>query len=220
MRGNPQFYSPQFMSALAQQLPPGITATGKPGELNIEGVGVRKFADMRQDFIYDRVQIAATNAAGTELWFFRDIQNKTRLETNMSQSARLPEGQQAVVYGVNFVLEPHTPPLDAEEILTLGYGEFILDDDNRVMSGPILVFPQRYGMYGNIMTTANDSQEGVVTNGIPSPGANPRLMIPLYISENRTFRFALRFYEACNLPSAAATAAWVMLSCLVSRPLS
>jgi len=207
------------MAALAQQLPPGITATGKPGELNIEGVGVRKFADMRQDVIYDRVQIPATNAAGTELTWFRDIQGKTRLQTNMTQSAKLPEGQQAVIYGINFVLAPNTPPLDAETILSLGYGEFVLDDDNRVTSGPLLIFPQRYGMYGNIMTTANDAQEGVVSNGIPSAGANPRMMIPLYISENRTFRFMVRFYEACNPPSAATNEAWVILSCLMSRPL-
>lgn len=217
--GNPQLYSPQFMAALAQQLPPGITATGKPGELNIEGVGVRKFADMRQDRLYDRVQIPAANAAGTELVWFRDIQGKTRLETNMTQSSKLPEGQQAVVYSIAFIVRDDCPPKDKAEIYATGYGEMVLDDDNRVSSGPLIFFPQKYGMYGNIMTTKNDSDEGVVTNGIPSPGANPRMMIPLYLSENRTFRFTLHFYEACDLPTAAATYAWVALDCLISRPM-
>ena len=76
-----RYYSPQFMQSLGQMLPPGVTATGRPGELMIEGVGVKKFGDMRQDVIYDRVQVPAANPKGTELIWFRDIQNKTRLDT-------------------------------------------------------------------------------------------------------------------------------------------
>jgi len=212
-------YSPQFLSSLGQMLPPGVTATGKPGELMIEGVGVRKFADMRQDIIYDRVAIPATNAAGSELVWFRDIQGKTRFETNMTQSSKLPEGQEAVIYRVNFMIRAKAPVKDVIEILNTAYGEFVLDDDNNVMSGPIVTFASAYGHYGQIMTTKNAVDEGVVNNGIPSQGANPRLMLPLYVSENRTFRFNLKFYEACNLPSAAASAAWVILDSLKTRPL-
>jgi len=217
--GNSQLYSPQYMAALAQQMPPGVTATGKPGELNIEGVGIRKFADMRQDIIYDRVQIPAANAVGTELVWFRDIAGKTLLETNMRDASKLPMGQQAVIYRINFLIRDDCPPKDKAEVYSTGYGEFVLDDNNKVKEGPINVFPQTYGMYGNIMTTKNDSDEGVVTNGLPSPGANPRLMIPIYLAEGRTFRFSLHFWEACNLPSAAPTYAWVILDALRSRPL-
>ena len=72
-------YSPQFMAGLAQAFPPGVSATGKPGELFIEGVGVRKFADMRQDVIYDRVLLTpASIPAGTSFVYYRDIQGKTR----------------------------------------------------------------------------------------------------------------------------------------------
>ena len=208
----------QFLSQL-QQFPPGITATGRPGEIHIEGVGLRKVADMRQDRIWDRVTIPATNAAGTELVWYRDITGKTRLETSMTQQAKLPEGQEAIVFSVNFILNPMTPPNDVAQILRYGYGELVLDDDNRIMSGPIIFFPQKYGPYGNIMTTNTAVDEGLLTNGVPSPGANPRLMMPIYISENRTFRFTLRFYEACNLISVAATNAWVSMDVLISRPM-
>lgn len=217
MRYNPYAYGMSF--GTLSQILPGIRATGKPGEVDIPGVGVRKLQDMRQDHIWDRVAIAAVNAAGTEVVFFRDIQGKTRLETNMSQSAKLPEGQEAVVYRVNFVVVDSCAPKDKQEIYDKGYGEFVMDDDNRVLSGPIICFPQAYGMYGNIMTTSTDSDEGVVTAGVPSPGAIPRLMLPIFISENRTFRFNLWFYEACNLPSVAASAAWTILDVVWTRPL-
>ena len=213
-----RYASPQFLAQI-QQFPPGITATGRPGEIHIEGVGLRKVADMRQDRIWDRVAIPATNTAGSELVWFRDIAGKTRLETSMTQQAKLPEGQEAIVFSVNFILNPTTAPNDVTEILRRGYGELVLDDDNRIMSGPIIFFPQKYGPYGNIMTTNTAVDEGLVTNGVPSPGANPRLMMPIYISENRTFRWTLRFYETCNLPSTVATSAWVSMDVLISRPM-
>ena len=216
--GSHQLYSPQFMAALAQQLPAGVQSTGKPGELYIEGVGIRKFADLREDPIYDRVQIPASNAVGSELVWFRDIQGKNKLETNMTDSSKLPQGQQAVVIRINFVIRPDCPPEDVAEILSTAECEFVLDDNNVVNAGPVLIFPQAYGMSGHMMTTKNDTTMGVVTSGIPSPGANPRKMIPVYLAEGRTFRFTLHFYEACDLPSTAATHAWVILDCLRSRP--
>jgi len=219
MYGNPQSYRPQFMAGLAQQFPPGVTATGKPGELYIEGVGTRKFADMREDSIYDRVNIAAANPIGTEYVWFRDIPGKNLLDTNMRDASKLPQGQQAVVYRINFVLRDDTPPEDKTEILSTGYGAFILDDNNVVKEGPMPLFPQTYGAHGSISTTLNATTKGVVTSGVPSAGAIPKLMVPIYLAEGRTFRFILHFYEACNLPSAAATYAWVILDCLRSRPL-
>ena len=185
----------------------------------IEGVGVKKFGDMRQDVIYDRVQIPAANPKGTELVWFRDIQSKTRLDTNMSLSSKLPENQEALVYRINFMIQADCPPKDVQKVAALAYGEMVLDDDNRVMSGPIAIFASSKGLYGNIMTTANNAQEGVVSMGVPSPGAIPRLMLPIYISENRTFRFNVHFYEVCDLPSGSATYAWVILDSLVTRPL-
>lgn len=213
-----RYPSAAYLSQI-QQFPPGITATGRPGEIHIEGVGLRKVADMRQDRIWDRVAIPATNAAGSELVWFRDLAGKTRLETSMTQQSKLPEGQEAIVFSVCFILSPTTPPNDVTEILRRGYGELVLDDDNRILSGPLIFFPQRYGPYGNIMTTNTAVDDGLVTNGVPSPGANPRLMMPLYISENRTFRFTLRFWEVCNLPSVVATSAWVAMDVLISRPM-
>lgn len=211
-------YSAAFMQSLAQVFPPGVSATGKPGELFIEGVGVRKFADMRQDVIYDRVQLTpAAIPAGTNFVFYRDIQGKTRQDTNMSQSSRLPEGQEAIVYRINVMPQADVDPADIRLIIAQAYFEFVLDDDNRVKSGPAAVFPAAYGQYGNEQTTETASTVGVISNGIPSAGANPRLLIPIYISEGRTFRANLNFYTLTTL--SATGYCYVILDVLMTRPL-
>lgn len=212
-------YANPMNFGILSQILPGITATGKPGEVEIPGVGKRMLQDMRQDRIYDRVAIPGTNAAGTQIVFFRDIQGKSRLETNMSQSSKLPEGQEAVSYRISFVIREDAEPDDKLAIYSYGYGEFILDDDNRVLSGPVICFPQTYGAYGQENTTKNDTTVGIISSGVPSAGAVPRLMLPIYISENRSFRFNLWFYEACDLPSTVATAAWVIQDVIWTRPL-
>ncbi len=211
-------YSPQFMAGLAQAFPPGVSATGKPGELFIEGVGVRKFADMRQDVIYDRVLLTpASIPAGTSFVYYRDIQGKTRQDTNMSQSSRLPEGQEAIVYRINVMPQADVDEADVRLILAEGYHEFVLDDDNRVRSGPVVTFPSAYGQYGNEQTTTNLATVGVISNGIPSAGANPRLLIPIYLSEGRTFRANLNFFTATVL--SATSYCYVILDVLMTRPL-
>jgi len=198
-------------------MPPGITGTGKPGEYFIEGVGVRKFADMRQDVIYDRVHLTpAIIAASTRFVWFRDIQGKTRQDTNMSQSARLPQGEEAIVYRMNVMPQADVDEADVRLIIAEGYAEAVMDDDNTVKSGPLATFPSAYGQYGNEQTTTNLATVGVITNGIPSPGANPRLMIPHYIYEGRTFRFDIVFYTGTTL--SATSYCFVIYDVLRVRP--
>jgi len=216
MRGGQ--YSAAFMSTLGQVFPPGISPTGKPGELFIEGVGVRKFADMRQDVIYDRVQITpAAIPAGTDFVYFRDIQGKTRQDTNMSQSSRLPEGQEAIVYRMNVMPQADMDEADIRLFCAGAYAEAIMDDDLRIKSGPVVTFPSAYGTYGNEQTTTNLATVGVITNGVPSPGANPRMMIPVYLAENRTFRFDIKFYTLVTL--SATGYVYVIYDVLQVRPL-
>jgi len=211
-------FSPGFMAGLAQAFPPGVSATGKPGELFIEGVGVRKFADMRQDIIYDRVLLTpAAIPAGTSFVWFRDIQGKTRQDTNMSQSSRLPEGQEAIVYRINVMPQADIDEADIRLILAQAYFEMVLDDDNRVKSGPVVVFPSAYGHYGNEQTTTNLATVGVISNGVPSAGANPRLLIPIYLSEGRTFRANMTYFALTTL--SATGSCYVILDVLMTRPL-
>ena len=211
-------YSARYMASLGQVFPPGVTATGKPGELFIEGVGVRKFADMRQDIIYDRVLFTpAAIPAGTDFVYYRDIQGKTRQDTNMSQSSRLPEGQEAIVYRMNVMPQADMDEADVRLICAQGYAEAILDDDLRIKSGPVVTFPSAWGTYGNEQTTTNLATVGVMTNGVPSPGANPRLMIPVYLAENRTFRFDIKFFTLTTL--SATGYVYVIYDVLWVRPL-
>ncbi len=210
-------YSAALMQSLGQILPPGVVSTGKPGELYIEGVGVRKFAEMRQDPIFDRVQITpASVPAGTTFEFFSNIQGKKPHETNMRSPSALPDGHEALVYRINFLLLPDTDGADKQKVLSYGYGKLILDEDNTKREGPIITFPSAYDAYGGFATTKTDTTLSVISSGIPSPGAQPRMMIPVYIAERRTFRFELIFHEAVTLT--ATTYAYVILDSIRTKP--
>lgn len=213
-------YTPNFLGrALGQQFPPGITPTGNPGEFYIEGVGVRVFADMRQDMIWDRVggSIGTAIAAGDEFIFFRDTQDKNRYETSMRQQSSLPLGQEGLIYAINAMPDVNEIVEDQKLMIGGGFGKFVLDDNNEVKSGPLWTFPSRYGIYGNQMTTEATSEQGVVTNGVPSAGANPRLMLPHYLSNGRSFRFDITYYEAVTITATDAYL-WVLLDALITRP--
>ena len=80
-----------------------------------------------------------------------------------------------------------------------------------------MTFPSAYGQYGNEQTTLNLTTVGVIGNGIPSAGANPRLLIPIYLSEGRTFRSNLNFYTLTTL--SATGSCYVILDVLMTRPL-
>jgi len=203
-------------AALGQVIP-GLQATGKPGEIFIPGVGVRRFADIRQDWIYDRVEHANAPPAGTIYTYFRDTQGKDDQDTSMTMQSRLPEGTEAVVFRVNIM--PQANELYADHRLIIGgtIGKFILDENNVVMQGPCACFGSAYGLFGFEQTTTNLATVGVIANGVPSPGAQPRMVIPQYISTNRTFRFEIVYRTLTTL--SAATFVYVILDVLITRPL-
>jgi len=204
------------LGALGQVIP-GLQTTGKPGEIYIPGVGVRKFADIRQDWIYDRVAHGAAIAAGDIYVYFRDTQNKNEQDTSMSQQSRLPEGTEAVVFRVNIMPQADEAYDDHRLIIGGATGKFILDENNVVMQGPCACFGSAYGLYGAEQTTQNLTSVGVINNGVPSPGAQPRMVIPQYISMNRTFRFEIVYRTLVTL--SAATFVYVILDVLITRPL-
>jgi len=213
-------YTPNFLGrAFGQQFPPGITPTGNPGEFYIEGVGVRTFADMRQDMIWDRVggSIGTAIAAGDDFVFFRDTQDKSRYETSMRQQSTLPLGQEGLIYRIGAMPDIMETAEDQQLMIQGGFVDFVLDDNNIVKSGPMWTFPCAYGTYGNIMTTEATETPGCITNGVPSAGANPRLMLPHYLSNGRSFRADITYYEAVTITAADAYL-WVLLDALITRP--
>ena len=218
MRGR---YTPGFLgNAFGQQYPPGIRPTGNPGEFYIEGVGVRVFADMRQDMIWDRVggSIGTTIAAGDDMVFFRDTQSKSKFATSMRQQSSLPQGQEALVYRINAMPDLMEIVEDKRLLIAGGFGDFVLDDNNIVKTGPIWTFPSAYGEYGQIMATDTTVTEGTLANGVASASANPKLMLPHYLSNGRSFRFDWTYYEEVTIAASDALL-WVLLDALITRPI-
>lgn len=217
-------YNPRYSMAAFGQLP-GITPTGVPGEFFIEGVGKRKFSEMREWCTHDQV-ITATTAGvfpvGTQMVFFRDIQGKTPRQTNMTQSGRLAQGYEMMVYRINVIPSPLLPARDALALLDEANAEFVLDEDKKVKAGPMYIFGSAHGPYGvyTIDGSPGAVHTGLISNGVPSPGANPGLKLPIYVSEGRTFRFNLDVFTAITFPEGSANIKVdVLLDNLLTRPL-
>jgi hypothetical protein len=218
--GRTSRYSKGFLNnAFGQQFPPGMTPTGKPGEFYIEGVGVRVFADIRQDMIWDRVggSIGTAITAGETHVFFRDTSGKSRYETSMRQQSSLPEGQEALIYRIGAMPDLNEIVEDQRLMIAGGLVSFVLDDNNTVKEGPMWTFPCAWGVYGNQMTTDSTTDQGALSNGVPSAGANPRLMIPHYLSNKRTFRGDIVYKEAVTIAASDAYL-WMLLDALITRP--
>lgn len=205
--------------AFGNQFPPGMTPTPKPGQFYIEGVGIREFSDIRQDMIWDRCggSIGATITAGEQHVFFRDSTGKSRYETSMRQQSSLPEGQEALIYRIGAMPDLNEIVEDQRLMIAGGLVAFVLDDNNTVKEGPMCTFPCAWGVYGNQMTTESTSEQGALSNGVPSAGANLRLMIPHYLSNKRTFRGDITYHEEVTITASDAYL-WMLLDALITRP--
>jgi len=196
---------------------PLVYSPKEPGQLVIRGYGPISVWSWDDGFLYDSVVIEVSAggaiAAGTEGVFFRDIQNKNFRETNMSLSSQLPSGWEMIVLRIGLYVEgsPATRGQDpyitstnvlagvqnVRGILEFGYVEFIMDNSAVMASGPATRFPIFGGLGGHIDFSSNAiGAFAQVNNGTPAFMAVPPMGIPIVITDARTFRGTIHFYEA------------------------
>lgn len=174
--------------------------TDKPGELFIPALGKKvQQVELREDDVYDTVQIAGTIAAGTEYEFFRDIQNKNEQHTNIPQSRRIQAGDEVAVFRIG--LHPraslgnaHAATVDIKQVIENAHLD--LRFNRRIItSGPGIKYPSGYGLAGFSQEVAA-AGVNAVSNGVPSVAAAPTLFVPQQLKENDDIVCKLRFPNA------------------------
>lgn len=151
---------------------------GEPGKfLDTVSGEVLDISDYREDDKWDSVfQAAGAVVAGTQLIFFRDIQNKREIDTNFTQVSRLSAGEEVIVDRVGFTVRNATgnllpTPSDIKKVVENGFLRITV---NRLLllEGPAIKFPSGYGLAGNTVETG----QGIVSIGVPSTAAAARLL--------------------------------------------
>lgn len=182
---------------------------------------VINLADWVDDIIYDSETIPASGtsiSAGAEYTFFRDIQNKDLIDTNMMISSKLPSGWEMVVWRIGFVVGLETALSDLQLIANRGYAQFLMGQNKIVRQGPLFTFQVGYGIQGAVSTDGNASATTVHTAQIGPVGTAlvAPLSIPIYIRDDDTFKATVKFFTATTVT--AGVKVWSILQGWIKRP--
>lgn len=196
----------------------GAQAGPEAGVVNVPGVGEVRLVDWREDIIYDSVELPTAITAGAEYVFFRDVQDKNLLETNMGQSSRLPADWEAIIWKMGIYIPTDEAFADINIVLNQGYTEFKVGQVIVVRQGPVFTLPSGFGGAGfsALDAQAAAAERTILTNGTPGPGAVPPMGVPIHITPDLTFQGLLKFFTAQTL--SAATTVYMVLSGWLKRP--
>jgi len=179
---------------MAQSLRP---LKGEPGKFYNALTGkVIMIIEWREDDKYDTTYLGAgAVAAGTTRNFFRDLQNKERIDTNFTTPRRLPAGEEMILdrIGVKVPMafgNVLSPPADHKRLLENAYLTFQINRKD-VAEGPLTKFPPGYGLAGNTVET----NQGIVSNGVPSTAAAAKLIREQYITTDHDLDAVLTFWD-------------------------
>lgn len=198
-----------------------------PGTIMVNGEEV-DLRDYTQGWIWDSEIIPAgtTITAGTQLFFFQNLTfqlvagvRKTRLDTFMTESGRLPQHWTAIVTGVGFGFEPgSTQRPEAESVMSSAYLSFILGQQRIEREGPSWLFPMPYGLSGplaldgaGVATEVSEFQNGAIAKSAV-PG-----MLPIYITGNFPFQMICQFDRGFG-PTANNIRLYAILPAYISKP--
>jgi hypothetical protein len=140
------------------------------------------------------------------LRFFVDVQNKTRLETNLQSSGTLPSLNSYEVRAMRVVVSPvfraqrskETPTRDADNVLAdLIYNSVttLLVGEKTMIEMPTYYFPAGAGV--------SPGNQTLPSHGEPDPMATFRFSEPVKIEPNQNFRVEMLFPQ--GVPAAQAT---------------
>ena len=110
---------------------------------------------------------------------------------------------------------------DALIIQNQSYAEFGVGGATLDQQGPVYQFPQAKGSQASgaaLDGLAAATERGIVSNGVPAPGAVGLYAIPIYVSPDDTFKGLIRFFAAQTLTQP--TEVEMALCGWIKRPLS
>lgn len=192
-----------------------VQIKGRPGIFKMrlpQGTSkIVKLVEWREDYIFDTVDYVtgATVPLGNQQVFFQNVAGKQLVDCNISTPRKLQAGQEMVLNQIGVMPLHHDPHAAAGEVVAvdfcwavdrLHYELFI--NGISIAQGPVHCFPPGLGMTGS---TAGLS--AVLTNGVASPAAVPRLLVPQTITEqSNTFEGRLTHFAAAWTAAAYAGA--------------
>jgi len=146
--------------------------------------------DVQHTPIYDTVTIAAGSTVN-ELTtaFFTNVgpaSSKTKAQTNMSQSRRLPAPEAFSIFGFRLRWKENVLPADLYEVLDKFVLQFYLGQ-KVYQEAPLWYFSAGGGVNAVATTTAASTTITYLTNGVPMRESMHKLAIPIVIENQMTF---------------------------------
>lgn len=170
---------------------------GKPGHfVDASGV-ITVLTEARETDRYDTVQLAAgAITAGKTLKFFRDLNDKNELDSNIPEAGKLVTGSERLLLeriGVSIQASNSTlltTGADYKRLMCAGYLEVKLNKFV-IEEGPLEKFPSGYGLSGQ----TTDNASSIVNVGVPSAAAIKPLVEQQLITDSHTVNAQIIFQD-------------------------
>ena len=165
--------------------------TGKPGLFKISGQGQRpdelvKLVDWTEDQVYDTVEYPGDGInplpLGDQRQFFQNLNQKQLADTNLTTPRRLPAGTELVLNQIGVLIctgrwnNTQMSSIDFAALCERVHFEFRVNNMT-ISEGPVSCYPPGQGVTGQTNVGA------IRSNGVASPAAIPKLLVPQHLSE-------------------------------------
>ena len=170
-----------------------IPVPEQPGRLFIPATGdvIQQESQYEGDY-YDTVEFTSF-AVGQKQDAFKVQTNKELHHTNMTQVKRIPSMAKIKVLRISahvrqWVGGARPSPDDVVALYELGNLRFLLGSTNVIAEGPLLAFPGGIGVTG----VSNSSDFSILTLGVPSAAAAPKLLEQQDINDKMDLNCVIR----------------------------
>lgn len=184
---------------------------GKPGLFSIrtaKGEQYMKLVEWTESQVYDTIQIAAALLTGGQEWqYFQNLQNKLKVDCNLATPRRLTSGtemilnQIGIMPGHNYSNFTESAPIDFAAACERLHYQLRLNN-TLIVQGPVHCFPSGFGVVGSTTVATT----GYLTNGVASPAAVPRLLVPQNVTADNDISATLTHSAAPWIVGAGYTA--------------
>jgi len=173
----------------------------EPGLLNIPGVGAIRLDQWIEDVVYDTATLDTSISVGTQYKFFVNLSGKTKADTNMVESGKLPEQWEMIILKYGLELMPGVLPEDAAKIVENSFIEFQTGNSKVRRRAPTWAWPIGFGVWGDhaIDEQGSATNYGIAQLGVPSPMAVKPLLIPIRLTSRLNFQAIMQFEVATTL---------------------